>query len=139
MRKMIRPPTIMKIPFTFEPGGEGRYDRAGQFDMKVEIPEFEGKIKPEVFIDGLNTVERVFDYKEMPDHRKVKLVAVKLTKHASAWWEQLNMRRERMGKSRITTWEKMKKALRGKFLPDNYLQEWFSKLYNFPGNKSVDE
>ena len=45
-----------------------------------------------------------------------------------------------MGKSRITTWEKMKKALRGKFLPDNNLQEWFSKLYNFPqGNKSVDE
>ena len=31
-----------------EPGGEGRYDHAGLFDMKVEIPEFEGKIKPEV-------------------------------------------------------------------------------------------
>ncbi|KAL6191519.1 hypothetical protein ACLB2K_037909 [Fragaria x ananassa] len=97
-----------------EPGGEGRYDQAGQFDMKVVILEFEGKIKPEVFIDWLNTVERVFDYKEMPNHRKVKLVAVKLTKNASALWEQLNIRRLRMGKSRITTWEKMKKALRGK-------------------------
>lgn len=45
-----------------------------------------------------------------------------------------------MGKSRITTWDKMKRELRKKILPDDYLQEWYSKLYNFPqGSKSIDE
>lgn len=132
-----------KNPFHFrapreELGGEARYHRQGQFDRFNGLNE--GKIKAEEFVVWLNTVERVFDYKEIANHRKVKLVAIKLTKHASAWWEQLKMRRERMGKSRITIWDKMKKELRRKFLPDNYLQEWHSKLYNFPqGNKYVDE
>ncbi|XP_068312511.1 transposon Ty3-I Gag-Pol polyprotein [Pyrus communis] len=34
----------------------------------------------------------------------------------------------------------MKKELRKKFLPENYIQEWYSKLYNFQqGGKSVDD
>ncbi|KAM3007361.1 hypothetical protein FF2_031608 [Malus domestica] len=34
--------------------------------------------------------------------------------------------------------KKMKKELRKKFLPENYIQEWYSKLYNFQqGGKSV--
>ena len=41
------------------------------FDVKVDIPEFEGKMQPEEFIDWLNTVERVFDYKDVPEDRKV--------------------------------------------------------------------
>ncbi|KAM1208007.1 hypothetical protein ACFX2J_013719 [Malus domestica] len=60
--------------------------------------------------DQLN--DRVFDYKEVPDHRKVKIVAIKLTMYASAWWEQLTIRRERIGKSKIQCWDKMKIVLR---------------------------
>ncbi|KAM1791319.1 hypothetical protein ACFX12_035298 [Malus domestica] len=93
-------------PFHFrapdeESGEEGRSRHGGQFNdrfndinMKVDIPEFEGRIKPDEFIDWLNTIERVFNYKEVPDHRKVKIVAIKLTKYASAWWEQLTVQRE---------------------------------------------
>ncbi|KAM1570644.1 hypothetical protein ACFX10_035620 [Malus domestica] len=120
--------------------GDHLNDRFNDINMKVDIPEFEGKIRPEEFIDWLNTVERVFDYKEVLDHRKVKIVAIKLTKYASTWWEQLTVRRERIGKSKITSWDKMKRVLRKKFLPDNYLQEWYSKMYNFrQGSMSVDE
>ena len=74
--------------------------------MKIDIQEFKGKIKPEEYIDWLNTVERVFDYKEILDHRKVKIVAIKLKTYASAWWEQLKIRREKVGKIKITTWGK---------------------------------
>ncbi|KAM2928344.1 hypothetical protein COP2_035599 [Malus domestica] len=121
-------------PFHFrapneELGEEGRSRHGGQFNdrlndinMKVDIPEFEGRIRRVAFIDYLNTVERVFDYKEVPDHRKVKIVAIKLTKYASAWWD------------------KMKRERRKKFLPDNYLQEWYLKMYNFlQGTMLVDE
>ncbi|KAF8400942.1 hypothetical protein HHK36_014245 [Tetracentron sinense] len=45
-----------------------------------------------------------------------------------------------MGKEKITSWEKMKKELRKKFLPENCFNECYLKMYNFrQGNRSVDE
>ena len=53
--------------------------------MKIDLPEFDGKSHPDEFIDWLHTVERVFDVKPLIDDQKVKLVALKLRKHASIW------------------------------------------------------
>ena len=92
-------------------------------DFKVDIPEFEGRLQPDEFLDWLRTVERVFDLKDIPDEQKVKIVAIKLKKHASIWWENLNTKRVRTGKSKIKTWEKMKKKLTSKFLPYHYKQD----------------
>jgi hypothetical protein len=72
------------------------------FDMKVDIPEFEGKMQPDEFIDWLTTVERIFDFKDVPENHKVKIVAIKLRKHASIWWEHLKRQQEREGRERIT-------------------------------------
>jgi len=47
-------------------------------NFKVEIPEFESQLNPDEFINWLNTVQRVFEYKDIPDDKKVKLVALKL-------------------------------------------------------------
>ena len=49
----------------------------------MEVPEFEGKLDPEEFFDWLHTVERVFDYKDIPDDKKVKLVALRLWMYAT--------------------------------------------------------
>ena len=43
--------------------------------FKVEVPEFEGKLDPEDFLDWLHTVERIFEYKDILDNKKVKLIA----------------------------------------------------------------
>lgn len=79
-------------------------------NIKADIPVYEGRIKLDEFIDWLNTSERVFDWS----------VAIKLTKHASIWWEQLQlkMRRAREDKSQIQTWEKVfrKKRVRARIL-----------------------
>jgi hypothetical protein len=45
-------------------------------------------LQAEGFIDWLHEVEQIFDYKEVPNRMKVKLVAIKLKGRASAWWEQ---------------------------------------------------
>jgi len=47
-------------------------------DFKVDIPEFEGQLDLDIFVDWLQTVERVFEYKDIPEGKKVKLVALKL-------------------------------------------------------------
>lgn len=53
--------------------------------MKVDIPEFKRKMQLDDFIDWLTTVERIFDFKDVPENHKVKIVAIKLRKHASIW------------------------------------------------------
>jgi len=55
--------------------------------FKVEILEFEGKLDPEEFLDWLHTVERVFDYRDVSDDKRVKLVASRPRKYASLWWK----------------------------------------------------
>jgi len=52
-------------------------------NFKVEILEFESQVNPNEFIDWMNTVERMFDYNDVPDDKKVKLIALKLRKYAS--------------------------------------------------------
>ncbi|GKD11728.1 putative nucleotidyltransferase, ribonuclease H, partial [Tanacetum coccineum] len=99
--------------------------------MMVDIPVFEGRIQPDEFIDWIHTVERVFDYQEVRDDLKVKIVAIKLKKHAYVWWEQLKLKRAHENKPRIRTWEKIKRELRKKFLLDGYLQEAFLHLHDF--------
>jgi len=54
-------------------------------DFKVKIPEFEGELDLDKFLGLLHTVERVFDYKDIPADRKVKLLALRLRRYASLW------------------------------------------------------
>lgn len=98
----------------------GREDRHVDLGFRVDLSEFSGTLQAEGFIDWLNEVERIFEYKEVPDRVKLKLVAIKLKGRASTWWEQLKRSRERQGKSKITNWEKMKKKMKGHFLTFGY-------------------
>ena len=114
--------------------------REKEFGIKVEIPDFEGGVHLDEFIEWLHTVEHVFDFKDIPDERKVKLVAIKFKKHASIWWENLRRQREREGRSKICTWDKMKRELKCIFLPSHYRQDIFLKFHHLEqGNKSVAE
>jgi len=56
----------------------GRGKRYGDFNFRVELPDFSGTLQAKGFIDWLHEVERIFDYKEVPDRLKVKLVAIRL-------------------------------------------------------------
>ncbi|GKC66456.1 hypothetical protein Tco_1099054, partial [Tanacetum coccineum] len=49
-------------------------------DIKVDIPEYDGKLDTDEFMEWIRIVELVFDYKETTDDNKVKIVALKLRK-----------------------------------------------------------
>ncbi|KAE8696147.1 putative CCCH-type zinc finger family protein [Hibiscus syriacus] len=118
----------------------GREERHGDLGFRVDLPEFSGTLQAEGFVDWINEVERIFEYKEVPDRVKVKLIAIKLKGRASAWWEQLRRSRERQGKAKITDWEKMKKKMKGHFLPFGYTQTLFQRLHALrQGARSVDD
>jgi len=50
----------------------------------------------------MQTVERIFELKEIPEEKKVKLVALKLTKYASLRWTNLLTKRIRQGYDTVT-------------------------------------
>uniref|UniRef100_A0A2N9IAM9 Integrase catalytic domain-containing protein n=1 Tax=Fagus sylvatica TaxID=28930 RepID=A0A2N9IAM9_FAGSY len=68
-------------------------------NIKIELPEFYGSLNPDDFVDWLNQTERIFEYYDIQDPKKVKLVSIKLRGRASAWWEQVpnseNQKREK--------------------------------------------
>nr|GEV94334.1 hypothetical protein [Tanacetum cinerariifolium] len=116
-------------------------DRRWESGMRVNIPEFDGNtLNPKGFIDWLVTVEEVFEFKEVPEKKRVLLIATKLRGKASAWWQQLKLTRERVGKSRVTDWVKMKKLLRENFIPYNNQRLMYQRLQNLKqGTKSVED
>ncbi|KAG5534031.1 hypothetical protein RHGRI_022247 [Rhododendron griersonianum] len=125
-------PNWRRPPFTHSPYSWER-------NIKIELPEFNGSLNPDEFVDWINTVERVFDYEDVSEEKKVKLVAIRLKGRASAWWEQLQGTRLRRGKGKIREWEKMKKKLNEQFLPFNYMQNLYKNLHNLKQVGSVDE
>ena len=80
------------------------------------------------FLDWLNIVERVFEFCNPLEHMKVKIVAVKLHKNALFWWENKKKQRDKEGKSKIVTWDKMKRNLMRKYLPENYKQDVYLQI-----------
>lgn len=69
----------------------------------VDIPDFERKLQLDEFVDWLQIVDCVFEYKEVPKEQKVKIIVVNQKKHTSIWWENLRRKRENEGKSKIKT------------------------------------
>ena len=85
----------------------------------------------DIFLDWLYTIERIFDFKEYSEERKVKLVAIKLKGYASLWWKNLKRERNKEGRRPIQTWEKMKRELKKRFLTENYRQDNYVNFYHF--------
>lgn len=53
--------------------------------MKVNIQFFDGQLRIKEFLDLLNIVETFFEYMNVSEEKKVKLVAYKLKYGATAW------------------------------------------------------
>ena len=43
--------------------------------MKIDFPPFDGNLDLEYLLDWLKMVENYFDYTQMPEENKIKLVA----------------------------------------------------------------
>jgi len=95
--------------------------QANSNDVRVEIPELEGKLDLQEFLDWMHIVECVFEYKDVPKDNKVKLVALRFKIYTSLWWTNLCAKRVRDRKAKIRKWEKMKAKLKTQLLPLTYV------------------
>lgn len=98
--------------------------------FRSEIPEFHGTLNPEDFIDWINMVEEILEFRKVPDDARVSLVATRFKGRAMAWWQQLKESRRQENKSRIDSWKRLTKHMRRGFLPFNYERTLYNKLQN---------
>ena len=89
---------------------------------KVEVPDFKGKLNPELFMDWIQELEKYFDMEgiEETDPRRTEIAASKMKSHAALSWENLQNLRKRQGKEKIKLWSKILKLLKVKFMPSDY-------------------
>ena len=49
-------------------------------------------------MDWINALNKYFDFEEIEDKKKVRYAATRMKGHASIWWDELQIHRERRGK-----------------------------------------
>ncbi|PWA68983.1 hypothetical protein CTI12_AA301370 [Artemisia annua] len=115
---------------------------ATDFDYRQrakDVPTFHGSMNVEDFLDWMSELDTFFKFYEIPVDNRVNLVAYKLKGGAQSWWKNLQLTRERQGKLPITSWERMERELRRRFLPPNHDQILFNLLQNcLQGKRSVE-
>ena len=85
-------------------------------------------------------MERYFEYKSTTPERQYKLAKIKLVKLAAIWLEGIQKQRRREGRARIDTWDKLKKHLRRKYVPNNYAHQLYLQWSTLnQGGRSVSE
>ena len=106
----------------------------------MKIPQFQGKLDPEAYLEWERKVEHVFEYHNYSEIKKVQLAAVEFTDYASIWWDQLVKDRKRCDAEPVRTWREMKTIMKKRFVPSYYtrdLHRWLQSMKQ--GSMSVDE
>jgi hypothetical protein len=110
--------------------GEWRFYRDSN-TLKIDLLEFYGRLQTEEFLEWHSAIEKLFDYRETLENKRVKQVATRLRVYASAWWDKVQEIRLRKGKPKISSWEQMKSRLKEKFLLADSAQMAFSQTTTF--------
>ncbi|KAA8516297.1 hypothetical protein F0562_016590 [Nyssa sinensis] len=108
--------------------------------MKVDVPDFYGKLEPNAFEDWLTAIEDYFDWFAVSEDRKVRYVRMTLKGHARAWWGSVEEQLRRTRRPVVSNWEDMKERLKEKYLPIDYEQMMFEEMLQLrQGSLSVDQ
>ena len=98
--------------------------------VHLEVAEFYGKLNPTAFLEWIMSMEDYFDRYAMSDNRKVFFVKAKLKGAARLQWYNIENQLHRTGQPPIDTWGKMKLKMKERFLPIDYEQLMYTKLFS---------
>ncbi|GJY94069.1 transposon ty3-I gag-pol polyprotein [Tanacetum coccineum] len=105
------------------------YGERQSYRVKAEIPNFVGNLDIEAVLDWLYEVNKFFDIMEVPKEEQVKVVAYKLRGRAGAWWQREQDNRRAQGRRPADTWMRMKRMIKGRFLPQDIEQILYQQYH----------
>lgn len=76
--QMPQPPSsrpLLNRPLNENQGTTGNIRKK----VKMDLPDFDGKLNPTIFADWLSAMEEYFDWYDLSDERKVRFAKMKLT------------------------------------------------------------
>jgi hypothetical protein len=97
---------------------------------RMEVPLYEGNLNVDELMDWISTLDKYFEYENVPDEKKVKFVVTRMKGHALLWWDGVQAERKNKGKTRIKSWDRMVEKLKGKFMPRDYQLNIFRQMQN---------
>ena len=97
---------------------------------RVDVPMYEGNLNVEELMDWINALNKYFDFEEIEDKKKVRYAATKMKGHASILWDELQIHRERIGRTKIKSWDKMLRNIKSHFMPKHYQLNLIRQLQN---------
>jgi hypothetical protein len=84
--------------------------------VKFTIPPFDGSYDGDAYLDWVMIVEQKCNTHMVPENHRVRPATCEFTGYAILWWNELvNSGLE------PDTWECLKRAMRGRFLPTTYI------------------
>ena len=96
---------------------------------KVEFCIYEGNLNVKELMGWINALNKYFDFEEVED-KKVRYVVTRLKRHATIWWDELHINKERRGKPKIKSWDKMLYKIKIQFNPKQYQLTLIRQLQN---------
>ncbi|KAL8098098.1 hypothetical protein AgCh_031023 [Apium graveolens] len=115
-------------------------DSGEVYDPGIELAYFTGLGSIDDFVEWVTQVDKISAYTGWTEMRIFKIAALKLTKKAGLWFDNLNTKRVRSGKEKIMTWTSLKKKLRAKYILLHYKFECIMKMTSLSqGIMSVSE
>lgn len=98
---------------------------------KPSLSTYDGNLSTKGLIDWIGELDRYFDYEEVEEDKKVKLVVTKLKGHETLWLDSVQVERKKKNKVVIKSWDRMVSKMRGKFLPKDYQLSLYRQMQNF--------
>lgn len=116
-----------------------RLDEATKW-VRIEVPDFHGKLDPYAFEDWLTSLEDYFEWFGLALELQVRFVKMKFKGQVRVWWQSVEEHLHRLRQPPIADWDEMKLKLQEKYLPVDYEEFMFEELLLLrQGNSSVEE